>query len=328
MKIETNSGMIHAFTIDGQGTGTCLSADDDVAAIVESEQLAWVHFDVNDPNSKLWLETELGFLDSIIVHALVAEETRPRILQFDQGTLLILRGVNLNDDARPEDMVSIRLWVDQYRIISVRRRKLKAVADIRDRLAEGKGPKNSGEFVTMLINRLFGRMEPVFSDLDERLDDSEERVMENPGTELRQEITAIRKQAILFRRYIAPQRDVIAALRTSDQLWLSITDKRHLQESLDQVIRYVEDIDAIRERAQITKDELANALSDKMNKNLYMLSVVAAIFLPLGFFTGLLGVNVGGIPGADIGNAFLIFCAMLVGVVVFQIGLFRYLKWF
>lgn len=328
MKIDTNSGMIHAFSIDGQGSGTSLSSDNDVAAVVESKQLAWVHFDVNDPNSKTWLETELGFLDSIIVHALVAEETRPRILQFDQGTLLILRGVNLNDDARPEDMVSIRLWVDQYRIISVRRRKLKAIADIRDRLAEGKGPKNSGEFVTMLINRLFGRMEPIFSDLDERLDDSEEKVMEKPGTELRQEITAIRKQAILFRRYIAPQRDVIAALRTSDQPWLSITDKRHLQESLDQVIRYVEDIDAIRERAQITKDELANALSDKMNKNLYMLSVVAAIFLPLGFFTGLLGVNVGGIPGADIGNAFLIFCAMLAGVVVFQIGLFRYLKWF
>ena len=328
MNMETNSGMIHAFTIDGQGAGISLSGDDNVAAIVESEQLAWVHFDVNDPNSKIWLETKLGFLDSIIVQALVAEETRPRILQFDQGTLLILRGVNLNDDARPEDMVSIRLWVDQYRIISVRRRKLKAVAEIRERLIAGKGPKNSGEFITMLINSLFSRMEPVFSDLDERLDDSEERVMEKPGTELRQEITSIRKQAILFRRYIAPQRDVIAALRTSDQLWLSIIDKRHLQESLDQVIRYIEDIDAIRERAQITKDELTNALSDKMNKNLYMLSVVAAIFLPLGFLTGLLGINLGGIPGADMGNAFPIFCAMLVGVVILQIGLFRYLKWF
>ena len=171
-------------------------------------------------------------------------------------------------------------------------------------------------------------MEPVFSDLDEKLDDAEEKVMEQPDTELRQEITAIRKQAILFRRYIAPQRDVIAALRTSDQPWLSVIDKRHLQESLDQIIRYVEDIDAIRERAQITKDELANALSDKMNKNLYMLSVVAAIFLPLGFLTGLLGVNVGGIPGSDMGSAFLIFCGMLVVVVIGQIALFKHLKWF
>lgn len=326
--METNSGILHAFTIDETGAGTALRGDDNVADLIEAEQLAWVHFDANDPNSRTWLETKLDFLDNIIVQALLADETRPRILQFDHGTLMILRGVNLNENARPEDMVSIRLWIDQHRIISVRRRRLKAVTDIRERLLAGKGPRNSGEFITMLTNRLFGRMEPVFSELDERLDDAEEMVMENPDTELRQDITAIRKQAILFRRYIAPQRDVIAALRTSEQTWLSTTDKRHLQESLDQIIRYVEDIDAIRERAQITKDELANALSDKMNKNLYMLSVVAAIFLPLGFFTGLLGINVGGIPGADMSSAFMIFCGMLVGVVIFQIGLFRYLKWF
>lgn len=326
--METNSGIIHAYTIDGRGGGTSLSGDNTVAQAIESEKLAWVHFDANDSNSRKWLESRLDFLDDIIIQALLADETRPRILQFDQGTLLILRGVNLNENAKPEDMVSIRLWVDKSRIVSVRRRRMKAVTDIKERFETGTGPKNSGEFITMLINRLFGRMEPVFSELDERLDDAEEEVIENPDIELRQEITAIRKQAILFRRYIAPQRDVIAALRTSDQPWLSLTDKRHLQESLDQIIRYVEDIDSIRERAQITKDELANALSDKMNKNLYMLSVVAAIFLPLGFLTGLLGINVGGIPGADMSNAFFIFCAMLIGVVVVQIGLFKYLKWF
>ena len=323
-----DSGIIHAFTIDGKGSGSSLSGIDNIAEHIENEHLAWAHYDANDANTKTWLEKELDFLDEIIVQALVADETRPRILQFEHGTLLILRGVNLNQDARPEDMVSIRLWIDQYRIISVRRRKLRAISDIREKLEAGTGPKNSGEFITLLINRLFGRMEPVFSDLDEKLDDAEEKVMEQPDTELRQEITAIRKQAILFRRYIAPQRDVIAALRTSDQPWLSVIDKRHLQESLDQIIRYVEDIDAIRERAQITKDELANALSDKMNKNLYMLSVVAAIFLPLGFLTGLLGVNVGGIPGSDMGSAFLIFCGMLVVVVIGQIALFKHLKWF
>ena len=94
------------------------------------------------------------------------------------------------------------------------------------------------------------------------------------------------------------------------------------------MIRYIEDIDSIRERAQITKDELTNALSDKMNKNLYMLSVVAAIFLPLGFLTGLLGINVGGIPGAETANAFFIFCVILVAVICSQIALFKYLKWF
>ncbi len=322
-----NSFMLRAYSIDGNGLGSVLSPEV-LSEAIKSEQLTWTHLDANIPECKKWLTAEVDYLDNIIVEALVADETRPRILEYEQGTLLILRGVNLNDDAKPEDMVSIRLWVDKYRIISVCRRQLKAVADIGDKLLAGKGPRNSGEFVTSLVGRLFDRMEPVFSELDEQLDDTEEKIMEAPNATYRQEITKIRKQAIVFRRYIAPQRDVIAALRTSDQAWLDVVHKRHLQESLDRIIRYVEDIDTIRERAQITKDELANALSDKMNKNLYMLSVVAAIFLPLGFLTGLLGVNVGGIPGTENASAFLIFCLFLSGVVVFQILLFKILKWF
>jgi zinc transporter len=73
---------------------------------------------------------------------------------------------------------------------------------------------------------------------------------------------------------------VITALRTSYQPWLDLSHRRHIQESPDRVIHYKEDIDSIREPAQITKDELTNALADKMSKNLYMPSVVAAIFLP------------------------------------------------
>lgn len=287
-----------------------------------------MHLDINEASSKKWADAELTFLDPLTLDALFAEETRPRILEFDTGTLLILRGVNLNADAEPEDMVSIRHWIDSSRIISVRKRRLKAVTDLRERIEAGVGPHNAGDFITQLTSRLFERMEPVFTELDELLDDAEERVMEAADTKYRSQITDIRKQAIVFRRYIAPQRDVIAALRVSDMPWLSELHKRRLQESLDRVIRYIEDIDTIRERAQIVKDELTNALSDKMNKNLYLLSVIAAVFLPLGFLTGLLGINVGGVPGVDDPSAFWVFSGFLSVVVALQILLFKRWKWF
>lgn len=287
-----------------------------------------MHLDINEASSKKWADAELTFLDPLTLDALFAEETRPRILEFDTGTLLILRGVNLNADAEPEDMVSTRLWIDSSKIISVRKRRLKAVTDLRERIEAGVGPHNAGDFITQLTSRLFERMEPVFTELDELLDDAEERVMEAADTKYRSQITDIRKQAIVFRRYIAPQRDVIAALRVSDMPWLSELHKRRLQESLDRVIRYIEDIDSIRERAQIVKDELTNALSDKMNKNLYLLSVIAAVFLPLGFLTGLLGINVGGVPGVDDPSAFWVFSGFLSVVVALQILLFKRWKWF
>jgi len=78
----------------------------------------------------------------------------------------------------------------------------------------------------------------------------------------------------------------------------------------------------VRGRAQIVKDELVTGLSDRLNKNMYMLSVVAAIFLPLGFLTGLLGINVGGIPGADNEAAFWIFMGILALIILIQVWFF------
>ena len=114
----------------------------------------------------------------------------------------------------------------------------------------------------------------------------------------------------------------------ADIKWLDESHKRHLQEAYNHVTRYVEDLDAIRERAHIVKDELANMLADKLNRNMYVLSVIAAIFLPLGFLTGLLGINVGGIPGAENTSAFVIFCTILAIIVIAQIIVFKRFKWF
>ena len=296
--------------------------------IKSTDNLAWVHMDANHPDTRSWLEKQDQYLDPFVIEALLADETRPRMTQVRDGVILILRGVNLNKDADPEDMVSIRLWIDQFRIISVRRRKLKAIWDIEEKIKAGKIPENSGHFICMLVSRLFERMEPVLSELDELTDNVEEEVLENADTSLREIIVNVRKQAIMYRRYMAPQRDAIGQLRTSEMEWLKDTHKRQLQESHNHVTRYVEDLDAIRERAQIVKDELANILSDRLNKNMYVLSVVAAVFLPLGFLTGLLGVNLGGIPGSENDSAFWFFCGILIAIVAVQIFIFKKLKWF
>lgn len=322
-----NNYIIHSCEINGNGKGIVLE-EQAISTAIKGNALTWVHLDANVPESRIWLEQELTYLDNIIINALLVDETRPRTLEFDEGALMIFRGMNLNEDGEPEDMISVRLWVDAHRIITVQRRPLKAIKDIQGRLKSGKGPKNAGDFVTMLSAHLFERMEPVLTELDERTDNIEERVLDCPSISERQEIVDIRKQAIMFRRYIAPQRDVMTYLRTSEMEWLDQMHKRRIQESLDRVVRYVEDLDAIRERAQIVKDELGSVLADKLNKNMYVLSVVAAIFLPLGFLTSLMGINTGGIPGIDNENGFWIFSGMLAVVVTLQTLLFKKLKWF
>jgi zinc transporter len=323
----TNPLLLH-YIFDGKGGGENL-LDKNINLFFSKKNFCWIHVDANNPIDvhNFFIKHKLE-IDPIILNALLAEETRPRIEKNGDEALLILRGVNLNENELPEDMVSIRLWVTNNKIISARYRKLKAIGDIEDSIKSQKGPRNTGEFIFMLINALFTRIEPSVLNLDEETDLIEEQILDNPDIKLREKIINIRKKAIKFRRYMAPQRDVITKLCTYRFTWLTDLHLRYLQESNNNIIRYVEDLDAIRERAQIVKDEIANFLTDKMNKNLYILSVLTAIFLPLGFLTGLMGVNIAGMPGTQYLHAFWVFSFLLLIIVTIQILIFKKLKWF
>lgn len=323
--MEHANGILFASRLSDTEKVSKLSANEVLGCLKKSEKV-WIHLDAYSEDSEPWLHKSFPGLDHIIINALFADETRPRIFEYDDGALVILRGVNLNDNSDPEDMVSIRLWIDQDKIISVQRRNLKAVQDIQQSLRRGTGPANTGDFIVMLVAQLFAKMEPIFTELEERLDDIEEQIIESPEAEERHDIITVRKQAIVFRRFIAPQRDVIGYLRTISQKWVDNTHKRHLQENYDHVMRYLEDLETIRDRAQIVKDELASALSDKLNRHMYILTIIAAIFLPLGFITGLLGINVGGMPGAEVPYAFWTVVGLLTLICLGQVWLFRRLK--
>ncbi|MEM1194316.1 MAG: CorA family divalent cation transporter, partial [Pseudomonadota bacterium] len=82
-----------------------------------------------------------------------------------------------------------------------------------------------------------------------------------------------------------------------------------------------------KESALVLQDDLNNRAAQETNKTMYMLSIVAAIFLPLGFLTGLLGINVGGMPGVDTPTAFWVVVVLLIGVMALQYYLFKKLKW-
>jgi len=319
--------ILFSYALNGPSAGQALTGDA-IARELEADTLAWVHLDLSHAETPDWVRQNLSYLDRHAVDALLAEETRPRATRIGDGLLVFLRGVNLNEGAEPEDMVSLRLWIDDHRIVSLRRRQLRAINDIRERVDAGTGPETAGQFVALLLDRLTSRIEPVLAEIDDSADELEEALVEHASPELRRPITDIRRRAIHLRRYLAPQRDAVSMIRTSEVHWLEDINRRRLAEAQDRLTRIVEDLDAIRERSQIVKDELTNALADRLNRNTYVLSVIAAIFLPLGFLTGLLGINVGGIPGTDNPAAFAIFCGMLIVVVAAQVVVFRLLRWF
>jgi len=322
---RNEEGLIVASLLDGTGGGEVLDWAG-VSRWSPGDGLLWVHLDYDHPVSRRWLRDQAG-LDALVAEALMAEETRPRSLVIDGGILAALRGVNLNPGADPEDMVSIRLWSDGRRIVTARHRQLLSVTDLRESLARGRGPRTAAEFLVELSSRLVERMSEVIERIDESVDELETQVLTLQSHQLRPLISAVRREAIGLRRYLAPQREAMTRLFSERVEWLDEVDRLRLREVADRTTRYVEDLDMARERAVVVQEELMSRLSEQLDRRMYLLSLVAVVFLPLGFLTGLFGVNVEGIPGAHYKWAFLVFSALLVLLVGGQLLWFRRKRW-
>lgn len=321
-----DDGLVCAYIIAQDGKWQEISWDD-ICKWQPGNGLLWVHLNRAAEQAKHWLQNE-SRLDPLIWENLLAEETRPRALEINGNLLINLRGVNLNPGADPEDMVSLRLWLEPDRIITSRRRKIMAVNDIRERISMGRGPKNAGDFLVEVAARLVDRMSPVIENLDETGDDLEDLVVTEERRDVRTKLASIRRQAISLRRYLAPQREAMSCIQAEPIEWIDARQKARLREISDRTIRYVEDLDSIRERAAVIQDEVANRISELINRNMYMLAIVATILLPLGFVTGLLGVNVDGLPGAkDAPWAFWAVTGMLGLLILVEVYVLRRLKW-
>ena len=323
--VKNEPTFLHSCILDGTGGAKFVDASS-VAGWTKDQGVLWVHLDVNDDASRLWL-AEHGGLDSTIVESLLADETRPRSYSTDNGLLTVLRGVNTNPGEDPEDMVSVRLWIEPDRIISTRRRRLLSIVDTRDSLEKGVGPETSGGFLAALTGRMADRIGDFVDGIEDDVGAAEEQLGNQDQATFRHVISALRRKIASVRRFLAPQRDALDRLYRQPGLWFSNTEIHDMREEADRITRYLEDLDLARERTMVLREEFLAQLAQEQNSRMYVLSVVAAIFLPLTFVTGLLGMNVGGLPGLESPWGFLGSVVIMITAAVALLSFFRWKKW-
>lgn len=323
--MKPGEGFLHSYILDGRGGARSVDLER-VGQWSKEQGVLWIHLDVNDDMSRQWL-ADAGGIQQYVVDTMLAEETRPRSLATDQGLLVVLRGVNTNPGEDPEDMVSIRIWIETDRIITTRRRRVLSVEDVRASLEKGEGPHSAGEFLAVLVERLADRIGDFVDGIEERLGEAEDTVSGQDAATFRSSLGLLRRQMAAVRRFLAPQRDALDRLYRQPAVCLSDNETRHLREESDRITRYLEDLDLARERAVVLQEEFLSQLAQEQNARMYVLSVVAAIFLPLTFITGLLGMNVGGLPGVESPAGFITSVVVMVGAAVVLLVFFRWKKW-
>ncbi|MGB3626382.1 MAG: zinc transporter ZntB [Henriciella sp.] len=319
--------LVFAFEFDGTGGARRLNWDDIANGPAERPGVRrWLHLDRLSADVRTWLVDHSG-LDLVIDRALLQEDTRPRCVKHGPGYLINLRGVNLNEGAVPEDMIAIRIWATADVVISLRAFHIKAAQDLREQIMQGEVPASSGAILAFLAARLTDRIEPVVSGLEDQAGDFEETLIYDAGSLPKSALSNFRRRVLQLRRYVIPQRDALAQMAREGGDLFSADEVLHLREIGDRVTRIGEELDNIRDRSTVMQEQIVEERAERMDQRLFVLSVISAIFLPLGFVTGLFGVNVGGVPGTSSPVAFTLLCLSMAGIAGLLILLLHRMRW-
>lgn len=321
-----STGLAHAYLLDGRGGGEHLDWDR-VERWTPNDGTLWLNLDYSAPDVERWLGRN-SQISPLVRDALLDDDPRPRAMAHGDALLLIVRGINVNEGAAPEDMLSIRAWIEPHRVVTLRRRKSRSLKAIAADLDRGAGPTSAGELTALLVERILEHVATRVDTLGDDIAACEDQVLVETRGELRAQLADQRRRAIALRRFLGPQREAFAKLSQIQVPWLDATTRGRIVESADRMTRTVEELDAARDRAAVTQEELQSKIGEATNQRLYVLSIITAVFLPLGFVCSLLGVNVGGVPLQHDDWAFWALCGMFAIVVGAQLWFFRRRGWF
>ncbi len=278
--------------------GTARPAD---LATAPASGYRWLHLDLASDGIEDWA---FANLPERAAEALIQPETRPRALSHAGGIIAVLRGLNLNEGEDRDDMVALRIWISERLVVTARRRRVFAADDLRKRALAGHGPASPVAFLLRLAEDFTDRIERNGVELEDRVDTLEDILFLDDRDPSARALPELRRTVIRLGRFLGPQAQAIARMAHHDMPLIDAEAREDLDEIANRAERAVEEVQSTRDRLEALNDHLDQVRNLRLARNSYALSIIAAIFLPMGFLTGLFGVNVAGMPGVNAPWAF------------------------
>lgn len=289
----------------------------------------WLHMCIRHQETTSFL-MDNAMLEDLIVDAMVQEDTRSRIRVHPDGIMVLLKATHVRNGSNvmPEDMISMRIWIDETDVITTREADVDPISEMVARTKSGTAPTAPGEFLADLIKLHLDQIEPLIEVLEDRANELDGLMRGAKAEAVCMQLADVRSQASGFLRQLTPQKQVFETLCRLDHAALSERSRNRFEDALDQLLHLLETLQSVRERSDIVNDQIARAQERQLNKTSLIFALVATVFLPLSFVTGLFGANLRGIPMATHPLGFVTLTASCLAISLLLIIFFRLRRWF
>lgn len=286
-----------------------------VEAVREGGQL-WVDIDASDRAQHALLEKIFGF-HQLAIEDTLSPKTRVKLEEYGSYLFIVLRSVRFDhktDDPYDIETINLYCFLGTNYLVTVHSAPVHAVDELKHRLE--RNPDLMARRVEMILHGVMDHVVdeflPLVDQVDALVDGVEERLFEQYDEAAIKDIFAVKRLVVQLRRYLGPLREVLNIITNRPHTCIQATAQVYFRDVYDHTLRIVESLDSVRDLVSSVMETFLTQQSNRMNRQMKGLNVVATLSLPLVAISGFFGMNFSNIPFAQSPWAFEIAIGLML----------------
>ncbi len=303
---------------------------EEVFDLRDSTAVSWINiYGVDRVEAIEQLGQHFG-LHPLVLEDIVHTQQRPKVEVYDDCLFIVTRVFDYGEDG---ELVceQVSLVLGRRYVLLFQERESDRFESVKTRLRSGrKRIRSSGPdylayaILDLIVDSYFALLDR----LEARIEAAEDRLLSDPqSSSILHTIYELKQEIILLRKNIWPARDLVGTLLRSESDLIASDTVVYLRDVYDHAVRIYEALENFRETASALHDIYLSALSNQMNQVMKVLSIIATIFIPLTFIAGIYGMNFEYMPELRWRWGYPAVLAVMLGLAIFMLVLFKRKKW-
>jgi zinc transporter len=281
-----------------------------VPAATGSSEFLWLHLSLSNAAAERWMRQSLQLADAF--YESLREGVGSTRLEVEGDTLVaVMHDVLFNLSFDAANISTVSLCMNPRLVVTARLRPLRSVDRLRASVKAGLSLRSSAELLAHLLHDQAEVLVDIIRQSTARVDAVEDHLLANRIAVSRAELSSLRRSLVRLQRLLAPEPAALFRLLNRPPGWLTDEDLGELRQAAEEFSTAVVDAGALTERLKLLQEELSSLINENSNRTLFILTVVTVLALPINVVTGLLGMNVGGIPLSQYRQGFVLVVAAL-----------------
>jgi magnesium transporter len=273
--------------------------------------------------------------DCFEIHPLVLEDIvntnqRPKMEDYEKYIFFVLKMLYVDDKTHEIHSEQVSLIIGQNYVLSFQEQVGDVFNAVRERIRKGKGRirKMGADYLAYsLFDAVIDNYFILLEIIGEKVENIEQDVVSNPKPEILQKIYNLKREMIYLRKSVWPLREVINGLLREESKLIKKGTHVYLRDVYDHTIQVIDTIETFRDMISGMLDIYMSSVSNKMNEVMKVLTIFAAIFIPLTFIVGVYGMNFQYMPELSIPWAYTAVWIVIIVVGISLLGYFKHKKW-